>query len=298
MPRDSAGNYTLPAGNPVVTDTIIEAIWANATMPDLGAEITNSLDRQGRGSMLAQLKILDGSVSVPGIAFNSELNTGFYWLANRLYMGLNGIAKARLDSSALLQVLQGADWRAVAPQTTKGDVVVASDTDNVRVPVGLDGQSLVADSADGLGVRWGILNNYSAITDPTVGDDSDSNYEVGSSWVNTAENRVFVCADATVGAAVWDPGGRGYVQSDVTPASPEDTSGWWDTETGDAYRYYDNAGNPVFVQEDPDRIANSESFVLSVQENSSGTKIVNILALTQAEYDALTPLTDTVYFIV
>lgn len=40
-------------------------------------------------------------------------------------------------------------------------------------------------------------------SDPTVNDDSDSNYQVGKMWINTATEDVFICVDNTVGAAVW-----------------------------------------------------------------------------------------------
>ena len=49
------------------------------------------------------------------------------------------------------------------------------------------------------------FDNLTATTDPTVNDDSDDGYVVGSQWVNTASSplEAFVCLDATVGAAVW-----------------------------------------------------------------------------------------------
>lgn len=78
MPRDSNGNYTLPSGNPVVTGTVVSSTWANPTMGDVAAELTNSLDRQGRGGMLAPFKFLDGTVSAPGMTWTSEPSTGFY----------------------------------------------------------------------------------------------------------------------------------------------------------------------------------------------------------------------------
>ena len=53
--RISAGAYSLPAGNPVVSGSAISSSWANSTLADLSQEITNSLDRQGRGPMLAPL---------------------------------------------------------------------------------------------------------------------------------------------------------------------------------------------------------------------------------------------------
>lgn len=78
MPRDSSGNYTLPAGNPVVTGTTIASTWGNATMNDLGTEMTDSLSRSGKGAMLAQFKATDGTVGAPGMAFGTEPGTGFY----------------------------------------------------------------------------------------------------------------------------------------------------------------------------------------------------------------------------
>lgn len=78
MPRNSAGVYTLPSGNPVVTSTLISSSWANPTMSDIGNELTNSLDRSGRGSMLAPFKNVDGTVSLPGMTWGNEPSTGFY----------------------------------------------------------------------------------------------------------------------------------------------------------------------------------------------------------------------------
>lgn len=55
MARDGSGNYSLPAGNPVVTGTTISSTWANATMPDVGTAITNSLAKDGQTTPTANL---------------------------------------------------------------------------------------------------------------------------------------------------------------------------------------------------------------------------------------------------
>ena len=78
MPRNSSGTYTLPAGNPVVSGTLIEASWANTTLSDLASAMTNSLSRDGEGGMTAALRLYDGTVSLPGLAFTSETSTGLY----------------------------------------------------------------------------------------------------------------------------------------------------------------------------------------------------------------------------
>ena len=50
MPRSASGAYTLPAGNPVLTGTVISSGgWGNPTLSDLAAEMTDSLSRSGQG---------------------------------------------------------------------------------------------------------------------------------------------------------------------------------------------------------------------------------------------------------
>lgn len=78
MPRNGSGTYTLPAGNPVEPNTIIEAEWANTTLDDIGNEITDSLSRTGEGGMLAPLRFYAGTAGVPGIAWLDETSSGFY----------------------------------------------------------------------------------------------------------------------------------------------------------------------------------------------------------------------------
>ncbi len=78
MPRDPSGNYSLPAGNPVVTGTTIDAAWANTTLNDIAAELTASLSRDGEGGMNVPLLFSDGSAAAPGIGFETEPTTGFY----------------------------------------------------------------------------------------------------------------------------------------------------------------------------------------------------------------------------
>lgn len=46
-------------------------------------------------------------------------------------------------------------------------------------------------------------NNYTATTDPGVGDDSLSGYDEGSQWSNNTTDAFFICADPAPGAAVW-----------------------------------------------------------------------------------------------
>lgn len=78
MPRNGSGVYSLPAGNPVVPGTTIDAAWANSTLEDMANEITNSLSRTGAGGMIAPFRIADGSAAAPGLSFLNETNSGYY----------------------------------------------------------------------------------------------------------------------------------------------------------------------------------------------------------------------------
>jgi hypothetical protein len=48
-----------------------------------------------------------------------------------------------------------------------------------------------------------VTNNLTAVTNPTVNDDSTQGYEVLSRWVNTVTAEFWICVVATVGAANW-----------------------------------------------------------------------------------------------
>lgn len=105
MARDSSGNYTLPSSNPVVTLTTIASSWANQTLADLASEVTNSLDRQGRGAMLAPLKVYSGSLLAPGLSWDSEAGSGWYRAAAGDFRF--GVAGALVAGASALGLLQG-----------------------------------------------------------------------------------------------------------------------------------------------------------------------------------------------
>ena len=69
--RDSSGTYSLPAGNPVVSGTIIETAWANPTMSDIASALTDSLSRSGKGGMTAALAMSGFRITTLGGATTS-----------------------------------------------------------------------------------------------------------------------------------------------------------------------------------------------------------------------------------
>jgi len=48
-----------------------------------------------------------------------------------------------------------------------------------------------------------IRHNLGSAVDPTVDDDDNAGYSVGSVWLNTTANRAYRCMDDATGAAVW-----------------------------------------------------------------------------------------------
>ena len=57
MSRNGSGTYSLPAGNPVVTGTTISSTWANSTMSDLAAALTDSVAADGQTPMTGNLDL-------------------------------------------------------------------------------------------------------------------------------------------------------------------------------------------------------------------------------------------------
>lgn len=48
-----------------------------------------------------------------------------------------------------------------------------------------------------------VLNNYVATADPLPTNDSTQAYGIGSEWLNTTNNNLWICVSASVGAAAW-----------------------------------------------------------------------------------------------
>lgn len=96
MARSPTGTFTLVAGNPVITGTIITSDWANTTMPDIGAALTDSLSRTGQGGMLAPIRGIDGIVTSPAHSFTNFPRSGTYAIGtDETRMSVNGVDRMR-----------------------------------------------------------------------------------------------------------------------------------------------------------------------------------------------------------
>jgi hypothetical protein len=57
MSRNGSGTYSLPAGNPVVTNTTISSTWANNTLTDLATAMTGSIAADGQTTLTGNLQM-------------------------------------------------------------------------------------------------------------------------------------------------------------------------------------------------------------------------------------------------
>ena len=57
MSRNGTGTYNLPAGNPVVTGTVISSTWANNTLTDIASALTGSVAADGQTPMVGDLDL-------------------------------------------------------------------------------------------------------------------------------------------------------------------------------------------------------------------------------------------------
>lgn len=62
MSRNGSGTYSLPAGNPVVTNTIISSTWANNTLGDIANALTGSVASDGQTTMTGNLNVGNNKV--------------------------------------------------------------------------------------------------------------------------------------------------------------------------------------------------------------------------------------------
>jgi len=173
MPRNSAGVYSLPASNPVVPFTTIATSWANPTMSDIAAELTNSLDRTGRGGMLAPFRIFDGTVVQPGLAFANEAGLGLWRsAAGTMHMASLGanvftFEPGQATSPVKLAMVGQAQYRTTGQSWWQSKV----DTDNALTfspSTAVNGETFDATKAIKLGIT-GSLGVPGNITLPNGG---------------------------------------------------------------------------------------------------------------------------------
>ena len=246
MARDGSGNYTLPAGNPVVTGTTIDVSWANPTMADIATELTDSLSRSGKGGMLVGFPFADGTVSLPGLSFSSEVNSGFYRAAtNDVRASIAGVDRTRwrADSANPFQIWNGSMWNSVL--NAGSDATIGADwvfSGLLTIPVAtvtaheaaltiIEGQITGAafsnwNAAFGWGNHAGLYELLDAAF--TKNDEADT---ISAAWVFSG----IVTLDAPVGVSGFGTGGKVKDGTDVARAIGFNVMPLYDIDVADIF---------------------------------------------------------------
>jgi hypothetical protein len=202
--RNSAGTYSLPAGNPVVSGQPISSSWANTTLTDLATEVTNSLDRNGRGAMLAPLQLSTGSCAAPSLTFSADTDVGLYRAgANdaRMCVASTALAKYTATGVTFLEAVASEKGFTATQSTANGNAITA--TANGSGAGVLGNSTTTAESAGIRGVtttRYGVKGE--ATTGTGVRGQSDSSFGVhGTSTSGNAIHGQTATGDGVYGEA-------------------------------------------------------------------------------------------------
>jgi len=171
MSRNGSGVYSLPASNPVVTGTTISSTWANTTMSDLAAALTDSVAADGQTPMTGNLdlnthkivNLVAGTASGDAIEFAqfktptftgnvTMSSTGFALIpagttAERPASPANGQIRYNTTTSQF-EGYQGGAWGQLGGGATGagGDEVFVENsrvvTTNYTIPVGKSAESV------------------------------------------------------------------------------------------------------------------------------------------------------------
>ena len=171
MSRNGSGVYSLPAGNPVVTGTTIASTWANNTMNDLAAALTDSVAADGQTPMTGNLdlnthkivNLVAGTASGDAVEFAqfktptftgnvTMTSTGFALIpagttAERPVSPANGQIRYNTTTSQF-EGYQGGAWGQLGGGATGagGDEVFVENsrvvTTNYTIPVGKSAESV------------------------------------------------------------------------------------------------------------------------------------------------------------
>jgi hypothetical protein len=171
MSRNGSGVYSLPAGNPVVTGTTIASTWANNTMNDLAAALTDSVAADGQTPMTGNLdlnthkivNLVAGTASGEAVEFAqfktptftgnvTMSSTGFALIpagttAERPVSPANGQIRYNTTTSQF-EGYQGGAWGQLGGGATGagGDEVFVENsrvvTTNYTIPVGKSAESV------------------------------------------------------------------------------------------------------------------------------------------------------------
>jgi hypothetical protein len=105
VPFNGSGTFSII--NTFVPNTTILSAAVNQNYTDIATGLSDCLTRDGQAGMTAALKAVSGSVSAPGISFNSDATAGLYLPATG-ELGLVAKSLGLIVNSSILQVASAA----------------------------------------------------------------------------------------------------------------------------------------------------------------------------------------------
>ena len=203
----------------------ITSVASNST--NINSVVSNSANINSVASNSSNINTVAGiSGNVTTVATNSANVTTVAGISSNIstVAGISAnITSVASNSTNINSVASNsANINSVASNSTNINSV-ASNSTNINTVAGISANiSTVAGiSADVTAAANNIPKaNRVATTNPTANDDSGDGYSVGSMWINTSTDAIFFCADAALGAAVWQSNaGAMSGLSDVSVAS-------------------------------------------------------------------------------
>jgi hypothetical protein len=199
-------------------------------MSDIANSITDSLDRNGRGSMLAPFKNVDGTLALPGITFGNEPSTGIARL-NTSEMTFITAATARFKvTTAGVQVIGsiigGGNMTGIVDLTTTGSTILGDSQGDI-FNVGAGGIIKDANGNTGFNVTPTNFGGYTTVeakgksggaggvfkTTSSTGTVSGEWFSLDSNGINfgSATNHPILFNINGVNKATLDTSGRLYI---------------------------------------------------------------------------------------
>ncbi len=278
MPRDGNGNYNLPTGWPVASNTVAQSVTMNSAISDIASALTASMTRDGQGIPTADIPfggykvrhIADGILGTDASSLQQAIGT-CHWLT-----GVTGTDTITANSTiGITSISPGMTFAFVvagnntgtsptlninglgAIAITKNGASVAVGDLTGTVAVTYNGTSFVLYSADY--TTLGQLGNHSIVTLNTVKnilDDGSGNATIYGSLKTTRNTLDDGSGNATIaGTGVFSVGGtqlykdaNGNLGLSVTP------SGWYNSASARAIQlpagsiYCDNINDFYFTQ--------------------------------------------------
>lgn len=156
----TTAQYTQPAVNATVTVSVATSTWAS---------IGQNIYIRSGGYYEVIDKPSSFSLTVENLGATGNATVGATIATTRTVTpaGPEGpavVAPVSIANGGTGEATKTAAFDALAPTTTKGDLIVSNGSDNIRVAVGTDNYSLIADAAQTSGVKWAQVPLTSGVT--------------------------------------------------------------------------------------------------------------------------------------